>query len=210
MLPITDLLQQLENAVRSGDRQRAHDIAAQIRQQIVLQTDKNGEVERRVNELLAQIDRPTLDSGVVDVEFSSISDVGHEELPGLRRTRRLHYPELFDPESGGRVTRRGAREPAARREPTKNVYRVWFGTNREPNASGFADVFVPDAHRFGETGSPFWKKLLRFDLRDDRLRVQQVQPLERELFFSKIRRAIQEARDSGETPQALFFCTGST
>ena len=31
--------------------------------------------------------------------------------------------------------------------------------------------YVPEAHRFGETGTGFWRRLLRFDLRDDRLRL---------------------------------------
>src|SRR4029434_4841371 len=64
------------------------------------------------------------------------------------------------------------------------VYPVWFGTNRKPTAlgdgftgerhdritRGRVEVYVPEAHRFGETGTGFWRRLLRFDLRDDRLR----------------------------------------
>ena len=48
------------------------------------------------------------------------------------------------------------------------VYPVWFGTNRRPSATGDGftgerhdrvtgrvEVFVPEAHRFGETGKAF-------------------------------------------------------
>ena len=92
------------------------------------------------------------------------------------------------------------------------VYPVWFGTNRKPDAGdgftgerhdrvtlGRVEVFVPEAHRFGETGNAFWKRLLRFDLRDDRLRLQRVQNQDRDAFYSEIHQAMQAARESGET-----------
>jgi esterase/lipase superfamily enzyme len=102
------------------------------------------------------------------------------------------------------------------------VYPVWFGTNRKPSANGTAFtnerdtrttrgrvlVHVPEAHRFGETGNPLWKRLLRFDLRDDRLRIQRVEQRERDAFFSEIRAAMQVAREAGSTPHALFFLHG--
>src|ERR1019366_1233009 len=67
---------------------------------------------------------------------------------------------------------------------------------------------VPEAHRFGETGSAFWKRLLRFDLRDDHLRLQHIERQELDAFFSEIHTAMQAARESGETPHALFFLHG--
>ena len=102
------------------------------------------------------------------------------------------------------------------------VYPVWFGTNRKPAAQGDGftgerhdritrgrvEVYVPEAHRFGETGTGFWKRLLRFDLRDDRLRLQHVERQERDAFFADIHQAMQAARDSGEQPHALFFLHG--
>ena len=102
------------------------------------------------------------------------------------------------------------------------VYPVWFGTNRKPAASGDGftgerhdritrgrvEVYVPEAHRFGETGTGFWTRLLRFDLRDDRLRLQHVERQERDAFFADIHEAMQAARDSGEQPHALFFLHG--
>ena len=102
------------------------------------------------------------------------------------------------------------------------VYPVWFATNRKPAAQGVGftgarydritrgrvEVYIPEAHRFGETGSSFWKRLLRFDLRDDRLRVQHIEPQERDALFAEIRAAMLAARDSGEKPHASFFLHG--
>jgi esterase/lipase superfamily enzyme len=101
------------------------------------------------------------------------------------------------------------------------VYPVWFGINRQPAAGGGftgerddrvtlgrVEVFVPEAHRFGETGNAFWRRLLRFDLRDDRLRLQRVQNQDRDGFYSEIHQAMSAARESGETPHALVFLHG--
>jgi len=67
---------------------------------------------------------------------------------------------------------------------------------------------VPEAHRFGETGTPFWKKLLRFDLRDDRLRLQKVTTQERDAWLGEIQQAMQDAKAAGDRPHALFFLHG--
>lgn len=102
------------------------------------------------------------------------------------------------------------------------VYPVWFGTNRKPTARsdgftgerfqrityGRVEVYVPEAHRFGETGTGFWKRLLRRDLRDDRLLVQRIETQERDAFFSDIHQTLQAASESGEQPHALLFLHG--
>src|SRR5262249_8105175 len=102
------------------------------------------------------------------------------------------------------------------------VYPVWFGTNGKPMAlgdgctgerhdritCGCVEVYVPEAHRFGETGTGFWRRLLRFDLRDDRLRLQHMERQERTAFFADIHQAMQAARDSGAQPHALCFLHG--
>jgi esterase/lipase superfamily enzyme len=102
------------------------------------------------------------------------------------------------------------------------VYPVWFGTNRKPivPGDGFTgerhdritrgrvEVHVPEAHRFGETGTSFWKRLLRFDLRDDSLRLQDVERQDRDAFFLEIHQAMQDARENDERPHALFFLHG--
>ncbi len=102
------------------------------------------------------------------------------------------------------------------------VSRVGYGSNRRPTAQGDGfsgqrhdrithgrvDVYVPEAHRFGETGNSFWRRLLRFDLRDDRLRLQRVATQQRHAFFAEIQDAVQAARETGEPPQALVFLHG--
>jgi len=113
--------------------------------------------------------------------------------------------------------------PVTPTEPAKNaVYPVWFGTNRKPNAEGNGftaernetntygrvDVYVPEAHRFGETGNGFWTRLLRRDLRDDNLRVQYLEQQDEDQFFSEINAAIEAARETGNQPQALVYLHG--
>ena len=112
---------------------------------------------------------------------------------------------------------------AAKKAAKKSVtlYPVWFGTNRKPDNHGsFSNkrstvttrgrvlVNVPEAHRFGETGTGFWKRLFRFDLRDDSLRIQRVEQRERVEFFSEINEAMQASRETGNQPHALFFLHG--
>ncbi|MDZ4701782.1 MAG: alpha/beta hydrolase [Rhodothermales bacterium] len=106
------------------------------------------------------------------------------------------------------------------------IYPVWYGTNRKPaeggndSGGGFSgeryyktlygrvDVRIPEAHRFGEIGTSFWKRLLRFDLRDDRLRVQKIVDLEHDACFQEIHAALQAAFDAGNQPHALLFIHG--
>jgi esterase/lipase superfamily enzyme len=108
--------------------------------------------------------------------------------------------------------------------PKGEVFPVWFATNRKPvgettnvafsaerrngTAYGRVDVFVPEAHRFGETGNGFLKRLLRGDLRDDRLRLQKTELQKMELFYDEIRQRIDAASRDGYKPQALLFLHG--
>ncbi|MBL8422068.1 MAG: alpha/beta hydrolase [Candidatus Accumulibacter phosphatis] len=185
---IADLLTLLEAAVRAGDRARALDLARQIQQALVRASHDHAAIERQVRELLARLDQPA-------------------PTPSAKLTP----ADIFG-------TERGLEDagPAA-----GTVYPVWFGTNRKPDGHGGfgserhprtthgrAEVLIPKGHRFGETGSSFWKKLLRFDLRDDRLRLQRLTTQERADWFGEIRQAMRDAKESGDTPQALFFLHG--
>lgn len=97
---------------------------------------------------------------------------------------------------------------------------VWFGTNRRPAGAGFTAhrdgvtsfgrvfVRVPAAHRAGELGSSWWTRLRRLDLRDDRLRVERVEPRDRDAFFAELREVAAGVRASGEAPHALVFIPG--
>ena len=190
MPTLAELLSQLEAAVRAGDRERALALAREIGQRLVLDSHEQAAAERRVRELLAELD----EQGTATVRRI---DLGLEDILTAERT-------LASPEAAG------------------EVYPVWFGTNRKPDLAGDGfgaqrhdrvtlgrvEVHIPEAHRFGETGSPFWKRLLRFDLRDDRLRVQRIERQPREAFHAEIQAAMQAARDAGEAPHALFFLHG--
>jgi esterase/lipase superfamily enzyme len=101
------------------------------------------------------------------------------------------------------------------------VYPVWFGTNRKRERNGdFGSergsavtlgrvlVHVPDAHRVGETGNPWWRRLWRFDLRDDRLRVQAVETRAREAWLGEIQAASHKAGADGQNSHALCFLHG--
>jgi esterase/lipase superfamily enzyme len=189
MKPLAELVNELEAAVRVHDRARAIELAGQIEQRLVREHHEEAAIERRVRALMCELNQPA--------------------------PRPLHLDDLDDPLR--LRAERGASEP-----PDGEVFPVWFGTNRKPHphGNGFSghrhsrlthgrvEVYVPEAHRFGETGTAFWKKLLRFDLRDDRLRVQHIEPQGRNAFFSEIQDAAEAARESGETPHALFFLHG--
>ena len=180
---LAELLTALEGAVRNGDRVRARSLEREILQRLASESATSTRIERQVRALLAELDQTQ----------------AQPQFFGLKGLDRVERSSL---EAGG------------------EVYPVWFGTNRNPVGEGFSGerhhrttlgralVHVPEAHRFGETGAGFWRKLLRFDLRDDRLRLQTVERREREAFYAEINEAMKMARDTGETPHALFFLHG--
>ena len=184
--PLADLLTELEAAVRAGDRARATQLEQTILQRLASEAADRASLERRVRALMAALDQPAAGPRVSTLDPFTLE--------------------------------RGSPAPDA----DGVVYPVWFGTNRKPAAQGDGftgerhdritrgrvEVYVPEAHRFGETGTGFWRRLLRFDLRDDRLRLQHVERQERDAFFADIHQAMQAARDSGEQPHALFFLHG--
>ncbi|HEV7671973.1 MAG TPA: alpha/beta hydrolase [Thermoanaerobaculia bacterium] len=198
--PLADLLEELEAAVRDGDSYRAERLRTTILQRLSEETEDLAAIERRVLELTADLDA----LGAGDPSRSPLGlDVPLERLP---RTRGA---ETRSPSADADI------------EPDR-IYPVWFGTNRKPAGSagfsaerhdritrGRVDVHVPEAHRFGETGTSLWRRLLRLDLRDDRLRVQRIETEERDRFFAEIREAMDAAaRENRRPPHALFFLHG--
>lgn len=186
MTPLTELLAQLETAVRAGNRARALELVRQIQQQLVRETHEQAAVERRLRELLAELNRPVA-------------------RPRVQAADVLSTERSFKAAEAGEGV----------------VYPVWFGTNRKPDGQGGfgperhdrttrgrAVVFIPEGHRFGETGTPFWKKLLRFDLRDDTLRLQRVTEQQRDDWLGEIRQAMQAAKAAGDATHALVFLHG--
>lgn len=185
---LEDLLAALEAAVATGNHARAAELERAILQRLATEAADADALERQVRELMAKLPAKPL--------------------------RDRPYGDLAEP---GHLTRGGLEEAKEQGE----VYPVWFGTNRKPDLTGTGftgerhsavtrgrvEVFVPEAHRFGETGSSFWKRLRRLDLRDDHLRVQRVAQLSRGAFFAEIGEALQAALQDGEA-QALFFLHG--
>ena len=183
--PLADLLTELEASVRAGDRTRATQLEQAILQRLADEAADRSSLERRVRALMVALDHPAAGPRISTLDPFNLERSSAPEADGV-------------------------------------VYPVWFGTNRKPTVlgdgftgerhdritRGRVEVYVPEAHRFGETGTGFWRRLLRFDLRDDRLRLQHVERQEREAFFADIHQAMQAARDSGEQPHALFFLHG--
>jgi esterase/lipase superfamily enzyme len=84
-----------------------------------------------------------------------------------------------------------------------------FSSKRSGQVSfGRVNVFVPESHRFSETGTPFWKRLLRFDLRDDHLRIQAQAKLAFREFFSEIGDVTNAAKAASGQSSALVFLHG--
>lgn len=103
------------------------------------------------------------------------------------------------------------------------LYPVYFGTNRalvdaNDSSRGFgaersvavhygrSDVWIPAAHQFGGLGAPWrrrWRRWLRFDFRDDRVMLHDIQSLDRERFWSDVRGEIAQGR--GEAHGLVFL-----
>jgi len=193
--PLAELLTELEAAVRVRDRARAAQLEQTILKRLATETAERDAIERRVRALMEEL---------------KLAEMARPAMPPA-----IRLVEPFDIERGFE---------AAPPEARGVVYPVWFGTNRKPAAGatgasftgdrhdrvtrGRVEVFVPEAHRFGETGASFWRRLLRFDLRDDRLRIQKVTRQERDDFYAEIQRATEDVRANGEPAHALFYLHG--
>jgi esterase/lipase superfamily enzyme/V8-like Glu-specific endopeptidase len=180
-----ELLTQLQAAVRDRNLVRARELEQIVLQRLTVEIADGVSVECRVRALMLELER-ALAKPPAKISAS------------------------FESESiGSSVPSDGV------------VFPVWFGTNRKAaSGGGFtgerhdrvicgrAEVYVPETHRFGGTGTAFWKRLLRFELRDDQLRLQHVETQEPDTFFGDIRNSMQAATDNGEEPHALLFLHG--
>jgi esterase/lipase superfamily enzyme len=102
--------------------------------------------------------------------------------------------------------------------PVRPSYRVWFGTNRKPNATfddfteqrddtlhlGYCDVYVPSSHVFGELGSSWIVRVLQFD--DDRLKVDGVMTISQESFQTLLSEELDKV--TGGDKAALVYIHG--
>jgi esterase/lipase superfamily enzyme len=106
-------------------------------------------------------------------------------------------------------------------EPDKAEYVVWYGTNRRPNDPadpgkgysamrdrvvhyGSCRVFLPNSHKIGSIGSPWWKRLLT--LTDDRLRLLAVSELAETAYWEAV--VSHLAAVSEDEGNALIFVHG--
>ena len=197
MNELTRLLGELEAAVKAGNRARAHDVAGKI----------EGLILRNIEQERAKTEESYRRSLAKVVELLAIVD-----RPAPARGRPTDDRTLAGPDT--------VRAMAAGEDPSGKVFPVWFGTNREPLGDGFgnkragkttlgvAEVYVPEAHRFGEVGTSWWTKLRRLDLRDDMLRVQRIHSLDVAAFFALVDAAVTGARNPDGPPQALVFIHG--
>ena len=134
----------------------------------------------------------------------------------------IHLKSNANPPTETESTGRSLTTTPSTDQETNAVYPVWFGTNRKPNSHGTdftaernetniygrVDVYIPQAHRFGEIGTGFWTRLLRGDLRNDSLRMQLVEQEPPNQFYTEINAAIRAAQGTGDQPQALVFVHG--
>lgn len=112
---------------------------------------------------------------------------------------------------------------SGRARKTTPLYPLWFGTNRQPVDShnyqkgfsnkrdnrlhyGTCQVAVPKSHKIGETGSPWWKRLLQCS--DDRLQLDKgsLTALAEIEFWSSVRQALRDHADNERI--ALVFIHG--
>jgi esterase/lipase superfamily enzyme len=106
-------------------------------------------------------------------------------------------------------------------QTAKAEYVVLYGTNRRPNDPRYAGkgysatrdnvvhygscrVFIPQSHKIGSIGSPWWKRLLTWT--DDRLSLLSVDEVERSAYWSGI--AAQLAAIRADERSALIFVHG--
>jgi esterase/lipase superfamily enzyme len=97
-------------------------------------------------------------------------------------------------------------------------YTVWYGTNRRPildreqvvQYSGERDdnihygrckVFIPESHKIGSLGSPWWMRWIRRI--DDRLKLRKISSLEAEAYWEDLRKVL-----SGDQREALIYIHG--
>jgi esterase/lipase superfamily enzyme len=210
-LSLAELVMQLETAVRAREHARASELEREILQRLATEAADNASMERRLRALMAELDQPAITLSLPDMERLEPGRFHIDRLnPPVGDVER---PDLipFDLDLG--LERGGASD-----EDKGVDYPVWFATNRKPGddggfsgerhdkiTHGRAVVHVPKAHRFGETGSSFWKRLVRGD---DRLRLKGLDRLAADDFYADIRKVVHAARDAGDEPEALVFLHG--
>ena len=100
-------------------------------------------------------------------------------------------------------------------DPDRRLVRVWFATNRKPVTGddigrgfdseesvdeityGQCNVFIPESHKPGSTGTPWWRRWLRLEA-DDRLQVHSIHGLSHDEFWEGFVSKLQTWWKAGE------------
>ncbi|HYJ30980.1 MAG TPA: alpha/beta hydrolase [Allosphingosinicella sp.] len=170
--------------------------------------------ERRMDELLEDMSEAALDE---ETRFAL-----HALAEALRqhvRNELLTLKASFDIEfSLGFGLDRQQKAGVGGATGAARAYRVWYGTNRKPATRkgklvgftgdrdtivtfGTCDVVIPETHRIGSLGSPWWSRVVRGD---DRLRIASLEALAEDAYWSSIRKKLETA----ESDDAVIFLHG--
>jgi esterase/lipase superfamily enzyme/uncharacterized membrane protein YkvA (DUF1232 family) len=117
----------------------------------------------------------------------------------------------------------GDRTEETRTDSGPRLYEIWFGTNRVPldprdPSKGFGstrdetgmhygvcEVAIPKSHKFGSTGTAWWRRWLRLEFADDHIRIVRRRVIDGEnAFFDDLR----EELAGSEGNQLLFYLHG--
>jgi esterase/lipase superfamily enzyme len=186
---LEQLIKELEEAVRAGQTDIAMRLQSAILQRLHAEASAREGIERRVQSLMQKLEVPTSMPPPTPRAFSLDDELSSSSVEDERAG--VIYPVWYATNRKVRADGRG-----------------YTGERSDQVSRGRVDVRVPKAHRFGETGSSFWKRLKRLDLRDDHLRVEKIEPQERDVFFAEIGRSMQAVREDGEAPHGLVFLHG--
>lgn len=100
-------------------------------------------------------------------------------------------------------------------DPDRRVVRVWFGTDRKLIMDGDAvhhlsslqgtdeitygvcNVFIPESHKPGSTGTPWWRRWIRLEA-DDSLKLHGIHELPHDVFWAGLQRKLKTWWPAGE------------
>jgi esterase/lipase superfamily enzyme len=149
----------------------------------------------------------------VKISRKSVTFGVHKNALGLtKEAYEEAYIEDYDEEVPSESPRSARRFYALRGSVDDQLlqaeYTVWYGTNRKPNDPndhgrgysperdsrvhlGSCRVFVPQSHKIGSIGSPWWRRILT--LSDDRLQLMATIALDRDKFWTSLSDQITRA-----------------
>ncbi len=126
---------------------------------------------------------------------------------------RFLYPLSQQPETFAGIQKSG--DDRVWIDHDRRLVRVWFGTDRQPIATdgiverfhseesadeityGVCNVFIPESHKPGSTGTPWWRRWIRLE-EDDSLKLFGVHNLPRDVFWSGLSKKLDVWWPEGE------------